>query len=96
KKQLPKDYAIQKSDPNLQVRAVVKRGNDCKAYNANGDLMTLTFDECNYYLQASGRVHKTTGAAVNQLELTPVHQLMDNPAYKTPQTNQNLEQQSEQ
>lgn len=96
KKQLPKDYAIQKSDPNLQVRAVVKRGNDCKAYNANGDLMTLTFDECNYYLQATGRVHKTTGGTVNQLELTPVHQLMDNPAYKTPQTNQNLEQQSEQ
>lgn len=81
RKQLPRDYRIQKSDPNLQVRAVVKRGNDCKAYNASGDLMTLTFDECNYYLQATGRVHKTQGNTVNQLQLTPVHQLMDNPAY---------------
>lgn len=42
----------------LQVRGVMKIGTSCKAYNTYGDLMTLTADECNYYLQEPGRVHK--------------------------------------
>lgn len=56
---LPKDYEIIKSDPNLQVRGFIKMGNTCKAYNTNGDLMSLSFDECDYYAKETGRVHKS-------------------------------------
>lgn len=57
---LPKDYEIIKSEKALQVRAVISSANKtCQAYNAFGDLMTLSQDDCNYYLQSSGRVHKS-------------------------------------
>lgn len=91
KTMLPKNYEIIKNDPNLQVRAVVKMGNKCNAYNTNGDLMTLSFDECNYYLQASGRVHRAaanggTGATVTRLETKPVADILaENPdSHKQP------------
>lgn len=58
---LPKDYAIIKQDPNLQVRGVIKMGKTCQAYNTHGDLMTLSNKECQYYIEKTGRVHKQTG-----------------------------------
>lgn len=58
KQQLPPDYEIIKQEPMLQVRAVMSMGNACKAYNTYGDLMTLSDDECLYYLKETGRVHK--------------------------------------
>lgn len=81
KRQLPKNYEITKQDPALQVRAVVKRGNKCSAYNTHGDLMTLTFDECDYYLKAVGRVHKGNGTTTN-LKADPVPKIMnENPNF---------------
>ncbi len=76
KRQLPKNYEIVKQDPNLQVRAVIKAGNKCNAYNTHGDLMTLSFDECNYYLQAAGRVHKGNGQTTN-IKADPVAKILD-------------------
>lgn len=61
---LPKDYQIIEQNPALQVRSVVKFGNKCKAYNAQGSLMTLDQDQCNYYLQESGRVWKSDQAQI--------------------------------
>lgn len=58
-KWLPPDYEVIKQDENLQVRGVMKMGNECMAYNAHGDLMTLTKKECEYYIAEAGRVHKT-------------------------------------
>lgn len=55
---LPPDYEIIKSDPNLQVRGVIKMGRSCKAYNTHGDLMTLSQKDCDYYMADTGRVHK--------------------------------------
>lgn len=59
---LPKDYEVLKSTPDLQVRGVAKFGNKCKAYNTQGMLMTLTKEQCDYYLQESGRVWKNPNA----------------------------------
>ena len=58
KTMLPKDHKILKANPDLQVRAVVKMGNKCKAYNHEGVLMTLNADQCSYYTEATGRVWK--------------------------------------
>lgn len=55
---LPPDYAIRRSDPYLQVRGVAMMGNRCQAYNAMGDMMLLTDDECKSYV-GTGRVYKT-------------------------------------
>lgn len=55
---LPKDYQVTKQDPNLQVRAVISSQKACKAYNAHGDLMTLSDTDCQYYIKEPGRVHK--------------------------------------
>lgn len=55
-KSLPNDYEIIKNNPSLQVRGVMMVGNECRAYNADGTLMTLSQKECGYYLQESGRV----------------------------------------
>ena len=91
KTMLPKNYEIIKNDPNLQVRAVVKMRGKCSAYNAHGDLMNLSPQECDYYLQASGRVHKgslsgNNSSSVARLETKPVADILaDNPdAYKQP------------
>lgn len=86
KKQLPKNYDIIKQDPNLQVRAVVKMGDKCSAYNTHGDLMNLTFKECDYYLQEAGRVHKSNGQTAN-LKADPVSKILtENPNFGQPQT----------
>lgn len=61
---LPSDYAIIKSDENLQVRAVIKIGKKCRAYNTHGDLMTLTYSECSNYLVETGRVHRSKQVAM--------------------------------
>lgn len=58
---LPPDYQIRRHDPALQVRAVISKGNKCLAYNAYGDTMTLTQDECRDYV-GTGRVYKSTAA----------------------------------
>ena len=58
KTMLPKDYKVMKNNPDLQVRGVIKMGNQCKAYNKDGVLMTLNADQCNYYTEVSGRVWK--------------------------------------
>ncbi|RKW36698.1 MAG: hypothetical protein D8B60_13470 [Moraxella sp.] len=68
KTMLPKNYEIIKNNPDLQVRAVVKAGNKCKAYNADGVLMTLTPEQCNYYVEQSGRVYKSNGGFTNVSE----------------------------
>lgn len=59
KTMLPKDHKILKANPDLQVRAVVKMGNKCKAYNHEGVLMTLNADQCSYYTEQAGRVWKS-------------------------------------
>lgn len=54
---LPKDYEIRRVEPMLQVRGVVHMGKKCLAYNAYGDVMTLTQAECREYVN-TGRVYK--------------------------------------
>lgn len=80
-KNLPKNYEVIKQNLDLQVRAVVKMKDKCQAYNTHGDLMTLTFDECDYYLQASGRVHKTNGTTANLKVPSVAQTLTDNPNF---------------
>lgn len=58
-KWLPPDYELIKAEQNLQVRGVMKMRDKCIAYNTHGDMMTLTQDECNYYIAQTGRVHRT-------------------------------------
>lgn len=62
---LPKDYEIRRTDPYLQVRGVVQMGNKCQAYNAYGDVMTLTTNECKEYVD-TGRVYKSDYIASKQ------------------------------
>lgn len=75
KNHLPNDYEVLKSEPALQVRGVIKKGNNCHAYNTYSDLMTLTLDECNYYINQTGRVHKSTSQgqiqSLGQIEQPP-------------------------
>lgn len=68
---LSEDYEVIKSEPALQVRGVIRDGKNCKAYNTFGDLMTLTKQECDYYIAQSGRVHKTTSQQALQPVFTP-------------------------
>lgn len=70
---LPNDYEVIKQDPSLQVRAVISSQKDCKAYNTQGDLMTLSNNDCQYYLQEPGRVHKPQALqTINQLPQTQI------------------------
>lgn len=62
---LPKDYEIRRTEPMLQVRAVVANGKNCLAYNAYGDVMTLSPKDCKDYV-GTGRVFKATTATPNQ------------------------------
>lgn len=69
--ELPKDYEIRRNDPMLQIRGVAMMGNKCTAYNALGDMMTLSQDECKSYV-GTGRVYKSDyatngGGSVNVL-----------------------------
>lgn len=75
KNHLPQDYEVVKSEPALQVRGVIKKGDKCHAYNTYGDLMTLTLDECNYYINQTGRVHKST----SQGQIQPLGQIEQPP-----------------
>lgn len=62
---LPQDYEIRRTEPMLQVRAVVAKGKNCLAYNAYGDVMTLSPTDCKDYV-GTGRVFKATTATPNQ------------------------------
>lgn len=62
KEQLYQDYQVIKDNPSLQVRGVISNGKDCKAYNAYGDLMNLSKQDCQWYLQEVGRVHKDSSS----------------------------------
>ena len=91
KTMLPKNYEIIKNDPNLQVRAVVKMRGKCNAYNAHGDLMNLSPEQCDYYLQETGRVQKGSlsgngSSSVARLETKPVADILaENPnSHKQP------------
>lgn len=81
KRHLPKNYDIIQADPNLQVKAVVKKGNKCNAYNAHGNLMSLTMDECTYYIQEAGRLHRGNGQTTD-IKADPVPKVLsDNPNF---------------
>lgn len=81
KRHLPKNYDIIQQDPNLQVRAVVRKGNKCNAYNAHGNLMTLSMDECTYYIQEAGRLHRGNGQTTD-IKADPVPKILnDNPNF---------------
>lgn len=55
---LPKDYDIIRQNPDLQVRGVVVMGGKCQAYNAYGDLMIFSEQDCKGYMQNS-KVYKS-------------------------------------
>lgn len=81
---LPKNYDIIKNTPALQVRAVIKMGDKCSAYNAHGDLMTLSAKECAYYLEGVGRVHKgnndissQTPSTTTDVKAMPVKEILE-------------------
>lgn len=58
---LPRDYEIRRIESMLQVRGVVQKGKKCLAYNAYGDVMTLTQSECREYVN-TGRVYRADQA----------------------------------
>lgn len=65
---LPKDYDIIRKEPDLQVRGVMVMGNNCKAYNAHGDMMTLSDVDCKDYIN-TGKVYKSVAQThYNELE----------------------------
>lgn len=81
KRHLPKNYDIIQADPNLQVKAVVKKGNKCNAYNAHGNLMSLSMDECTYYIQEAGRLHRGNGQTTD-IKADPIPKVLsDNPNF---------------
>lgn len=47
---LPPDYRIQRNNDDLRVSGVIGMSNRCYAYNAYGDLMTISQDDCYSYL----------------------------------------------
>lgn len=63
---LPPDYEIRRNDPMLQVRGIIQQGNKCSAYNAYGDLMTLSQSDCKYY--ASGHIYRSQTTAPTQAQ----------------------------
>lgn len=54
---LPEDYEIRRTEPMLQVRGVMHMNGKCLAYNAYGDVMTLSQDDCKDYV-GTGRVYR--------------------------------------
>ncbi|STZ03006.1 zonular occludens toxin domain-containing protein [Moraxella equi] len=62
---LPQDYEIRRTEPMLQVRGVMQMGGKCLAYNAYGDVMTLSPTDCKDYV-GTGRVFKATTATPDQ------------------------------
>lgn len=57
-KELPSDYEIRRNNPALQIRGVVEARGKCTAYNAYGDMMILSNDECKSYV-GTGRVYRS-------------------------------------
>lgn len=84
---LPEDYTIRREDPNLQVRGVMQMGNTCKAYNAYGDVMTLTAKQCKEYIN-TGRVLRahTQKSPIERPYAPQNHQTISNhhPTQNTP------------
>ncbi|UYZ82000.1 zonular occludens toxin domain-containing protein [Moraxella bovis] len=62
---LPQDYEIRRTEPMLQVRGVMQMGGKCLAYNAYGDVMTLSPTDCKDYV-GTGRLFKATTATPDQ------------------------------
>lgn len=56
---LPPDYQVTKDNPALRVAGVMSFNGACRAYNANGEFLSLTPTECDYYLAGAGRVQKS-------------------------------------
>lgn len=56
---LPPDYQVTKDNPALRVAGVMSFNGSCRAYNANGEFLSLTPAECDYYLAGAGRVQKS-------------------------------------
>lgn len=79
---LPPDYDIRRTEPMLQVRGVVANGKTCLAYNAHGDVMTLSPTDCKQYV-GTGRVFKATTATTNQFPT--VTNISDQPTQKADQ-----------
>lgn len=77
KTMLPKDYQIIKENPDLQVRAVARMGNKCQAFNKDGTLMTLTAEQCDYYLAEAGRVWKSGQTTSNSPSTSSVPTLIE-------------------
>lgn len=63
---LPKDYEIIRNEPALRITGIMKMGNKCNAYNTFGDLMTLTLEECNFYLKNG--LYKSISDSSNQIQ----------------------------
>lgn len=59
---LPPDYQVTKDNPALRVAGVMSFNGSCRAYNANGEFLSLTPAECDYYLAGAGRVQKSGNA----------------------------------
>lgn len=59
---LPPDYQVTKDNPALRVAGVMSFNGACRAYNANGEFLSLTPAECDYYLAGAGRVQKSGNA----------------------------------
>lgn len=53
----------------LQVRGVMKMGNNCIAYNSYGDRMTLSNKECLDYIN-TGKVYRSEGNGFNNTTFT--------------------------
>lgn len=71
---LPPDYQVTKENPSLRVAGVMNFNGSCRAYNAHGEFLNLTADECNYYLAGAGRVQKSGNAlgSVQSSNVAPV------------------------
>lgn len=59
---LPPDYQVTKDNPALRVAGVMSFNGSCRAYNANGEFLSLTPAECDYYLAGAGRVQRSGNA----------------------------------
>lgn len=66
---LPDDYQVTKKNPSLRVAGVVNMGDKgCRVYNAFGEVLNLTGDDCDYYLAGAGRVQKTGAGSVGSVQ----------------------------
>ncbi|MGP4971998.1 zonular occludens toxin domain-containing protein [Psychrobacter aquimaris] len=65
---LPPDYQVTAKNPSLRVAGVVNMGDKgCRVYNAFGEVLNLTGDDCDYYLAGSGRVQKPHGGSSSSM-----------------------------